>query len=332
MTDSTIQLKTLPNNVYKVADPGHVETESWCFCVLIQSAEENSRLQSARLELRANAQLVKTIHYTEASLEAIKGIRFRATDDDKPTSHKHFANQQEVFDLRFVCSEPKSLQIDQVDCYLEIELENGEHIDETISIALGYFSPKTELIFPVKGACLILQDYFNYGGHTEWSTQFAIDVFGLTSTYSMMTAEAYTNETLAGWGCDILAPADGIVTYARNDVPDQPQAGISDKSTYESLPDPIWAIGGNSVVIDHENGEYSFLMHMQCGSVVVNRGDRVQQGQVIGKLGNSGNSNGPHLHYHLQAGPKAFAHDGLPLRFVNLPNAQFSRGTFLFTE
>jgi hypothetical protein len=333
MLEKSIKLVALPHNVYKVSDPGHVDSESCCFCVLIQGdVDEQVTVASARLELMADSDVVKTIAYGAAGLEAIKGIRFQATADDAPTSYKHFADQVELFDFRFVFSEMKALHIDEVVCELELVRGNGEVVRERLVVPLQYFSPKTDLVFPVKGACLILQDYFNYGGHTEWSSQFAIDIFGLTATYAMMTAEDYQNETLAGWGREIIAPAAGVVSYARNDVPDQPQVGLSDQSTYESVNDPIWAIGGNSVVIDHENGEFSFLMHLQCGSVQVDIGDRVSQGQVLGTLGNAGNSTGPHLHYHLQAGPKAFAHDGLPLRFVNLPNTQFSRGTFLFTE
>lgn len=332
MPEPILQLQSLPHQVYKVTDAGHTDTESWCFWLLIQSEIESLTPHHANVQLMSGDVTIKTLQYSQASLEAIQGLRFRAAESDPPTTHKHYADQNELFDLRFVFSEEKSLNIDSVNCQLELKMTNGETIIENTSIGLQYYSPKTELIFPVKGPCIILQDYFNNGGHTEWSTQFAIDIFGLTSTYAIMTAEEYRNETLAGWGREIIAPADGIVMYIRNDVPDQPQAGISDKSTYESLPEPIWAIGGNSVVIDHQNDEFSFLMHFQMGSVLVEKGEYVKQGQVLGRLGNAGNSSGPHLHYHLQDGPKAFAHDGLPLRFTNLPDATFPKGTFLSTD
>ena len=63
---------------------------------------------------------------------------------------------------------------------------------------------------------------------------------------------------------------------------------------------------GNCVIIDHGNSEYSVVAHMQQGSVTVKVGERVAAGQVIGKLGNSGDSFGPHLHYQLQSGPQLF--------------------------
>ena len=82
---------------------------------------------------------------------------------------------------------------------------------------------------------------------------------------------------------------------------------------------------GNCVIIDHGNTEYSVMMHMQPGSVTVKAGDRVVAGQVIGKLGNSGDSFGPHLHYQLQSGPRLFQDQPLPFRFQNI-ESPLSRG------
>jgi len=58
---------------------------------------------------------------------------------------------------------------------------------------------------------------------------------------------------------------------------------------------------GNCVIIDHGNSEYSLMAHMQQGSVTVKVGERAVAGQVIGKLGDSGDSFGPHVHYQLQS-------------------------------
>jgi murein DD-endopeptidase MepM/ murein hydrolase activator NlpD len=130
----------------------------------------------------------------------------------------------------------------------------------------------------------------------------------------------------------VISPADGTVTYARNDVPDNPQPEKIEKYLFLSRPEPWWAVGDNCVVIDHGNGEFSFLAHMQKGSVQVKKGDHVAQRQMIGLLGNSGNADGPHLHYHLMAGPTIFRSDGLPSRFSNTDIPVPKRGIFSSAE
>ena len=78
---------------------------------------------------------------------------------------------------------------------------------------------------------------------------------------------------------------------------------------------------GNYVSLKHANGEYSFYGHMILGSVTVNKGDKVKQGQVIGKGGHTGMSNCPHLHFQLMDGPDFSTSRGLPCSFTNIEDA-----------
>lgn len=57
---------------------------------------------------------------------------------------------------------------------------------------------------------------------------------------------------------------------------------------------------GNFVIIDHGNGISSCYAHMQDGSMRVSVGDKVLQGQPIGKVGSTGYSTGPHLHFEIR--------------------------------
>jgi len=70
-------------------------------------------------------------------------------------------------------------------------------------------------------------------------------------------------------------------------------------------------------MIDHLNGEYSMLAHFKKGTIIVSVGDIVIKGQEVGKAGNSGNSTGPHLHYHIQNTPEYLDGIGLPAQFLN---------------
>jgi murein DD-endopeptidase MepM/ murein hydrolase activator NlpD len=73
------------------------------------------------------------------------------------------------------------------------------------------------------------------------------------------------------------------------------------------------------------------MMHMQPGSVTVTVGDRVATGQVIARLGNSGDATGPHLHYQLQSGPRLFQYQSLPVRFQNI-DVPLRRGAFFVAK
>ncbi|PYK42161.1 MAG: hypothetical protein DME46_12165, partial [Verrucomicrobia bacterium] len=77
-------------------------------------------------------------------------------------------------------------------------------------------------------------------------------------------------------------------------------------------------VTGNYVMIDHGKGEYSFYAHLQPGSVRVHKGDRVKAGDVIGKLGSSGNSTEPHLHFHVCDSNDPLMSAGIPVNFSNV--------------
>jgi len=114
---------------------------------------------------------------------------------------------------------------------------------------------------------------------------------------------AFGNATLAGnyygFGREIHAVADGTVAAAKD--------GLPDIGTIYSAPTPTMeTIAGNYVIIDIGNKKYACYAHMVNGSVRVKAGDVVKEGQVIGLVGNSGNSDLPHLHFQLVTGTPSF--------------------------
>jgi hypothetical protein len=107
------------------------------------------------------------------------------------------------------------------------------------------------------------------------------------------------------YGVEIIAPADGQVVWSCDSLPDQEPGRM----------DPTRPVG-NGVVIDHGNGEFSLIAHLQPKSQRFQTGARVKAGDVLGKCGNSGNTSEPHLHYHLQNGPDLMTAEGLPAMFA----------------
>ena len=71
-------------------------------------------------------------------------------------------------------------------------------------------------------------------------------------------------------------------------------------------------VDGNHIVQDIGGGVWAFYAHLKKGTLLVKPGDKVKKGQVIAKLGNTGNSNASHMHFQLMNGPSVLGSDGLP--------------------
>jgi len=233
----------------------------------------------------------------------------------------------EAFDVPFYFRCPQALAIDSANVRVRVTDAKGRRAEQMLRIPIQYYQQKTSLIFPFRGPGVVGQDWGTNGGHgSGYGSEFAIDVRGLDQNWAEQKNDSDENASAAGWGREILAPAAGTVTYARNDIPDNPHAGDPGLKALAALHDPVMAYAGNCVIIDHGNSEYSVMMHLQQGSVTVKVGERVAAAQVIGKLGNSGDAFGPHLHYQFQSGPQVWRDQSLPFRFQNIDVPQLSRG------
>ena len=100
----------------------------------------------------------------------------------------------------------------------------------------------------------------------------------------------------------ILSVKGGKVVEAVDRYPDL-KPGVRDPDyTLEDAP-------GNHVIVDIGGGRYAIYAHLKPGSVTVEEGDHVGRGQVLGRLGNSGNSGAPHLHFHVMDAPTPLGAD-----------------------
>ncbi len=166
------------------------------------------------------------------------------------------------------------------------------------------YRTKTRLRLPFEG-----EWYTSWGGHTIDLNQhtvapdqrFAYDFLVKKDGYTFR-GEGSDNEDYYCYEMEILAPADGIVVHVLDTVPE---------NRMSEMP----PVSGNTVVIDHGNGEFSVLGHLKYRTIVVEEGERVVSGQLLGYCGNSGHSSEPHLHYHLQNGPVPHRAEGLPAQF-----------------
>lgn len=118
---------------------------------------------------------------------------------------------------------------------------------------------------------------------------------------------------------NIIATAAGTVIYpTANDKIDYGDGFLGSSAGY-----------GNHVIIDHGGGIYSLYGHLYANTITVRAGDTVEQGQVIAKMGTSGNSTGPHLHFEIRNGAndRNFRID--PLLYVDPDNPRPSGNAFI---
>jgi hypothetical protein len=325
-------LQVVPAIVYKVDDPGNSKTSSFLFDIAVLCSTDCTLTPiSARVELSSAGSIVERQDWTNETLAKIKQISYRILPDTSLASPTRAYTLLEAFDVRFSFRHPQVLAIDSAVVRLTVADAKGRRVERTLNIPIRYYQQKTSLTLPFRGHGIVGQDWITTGGHRYFWNAFAIDLDGLDQNDGELS-DANENAADAGWGREILAPASGTVVYARNDVPTNPKPGQEpDDNWYKPLPDPVTAFAGNCVIIDHGNFEYSVLMHMQPGSVTVAVGDRVATGQIIGRLGNSGDATGPHLHYQLQSGPGLFQFQSLPFRFQNI-DAPLHRGEYFVAK
>ncbi|RJS59266.1 hypothetical protein CJ483_03615 [Bacillus sp. PK3_68] len=114
------------------------------------------------------------------------------------------------------------------------------------------------------------------------------------------------NESYYAFNKEIIAPAEGKIVKIVD--------GIKDNVPGEFNPEPP---EGNCVIIEHKNNEYSMLAHLKQSSILVSEGDFVQQGEVIGVCGNSGNSSEPHLHFQVMNSINYLKGQSIRIRFEN---------------
>lgn len=326
---SDVQLRVIPENVYKTNDPGHRGTESWYYRLVIIDPTDHAWIpKQAVIELFHGSALLETETISEEMLSSRKKLSFRAAPDTPAASAARGFQLPEAFDLWFAHSYPTSLGVDRMHVKLTLEGSEAKTLVRDLDIPVSHYQQKTKLVFPFVGTGLVTQGTINDSGHNAFSNQYAIDVIGLTQLYAPETCNEDLNPCYAGWGRDVIAPADGVVVYARNDVPNNPAPGEPDAKMLGNLHDPVDAVAGNCVIIDHGNSEYSVVMHLQQGSITVKANDKVKQGQVIAKLGNSGDAYGPHLHFQLQPGPKLFQSASMPAQFENVRSNALVRGNY----
>jgi len=165
---------------------------------------------------------------------------------------------------------------------------------------------KIELAFPLRGE----RYYVAHGGSTEIinhhfavpSQKFALDICKLTPiglrAHSLFPKDL---SSYAIFGQNLYSPCSGTIIEVADQYPDQ-RPPLSDPEHPFGNFLAIRTLGGNAVIV---------LAHLQKGSLQKQVGDQIQKGELVGKVGNSGNTSEPHLHIHAVDGSSTdYLYDG----------------------
>ncbi len=331
----------LVNGLRKLEDIQRKESSFFLRAVRIENNSSNKiQITQYRFDILRNSETLKTIIYNENM------IRKKAEDVNNlidalahPDLAKFFLgtaefwkkenlslneleqNQETGLRLEhfvYMDKEP----VDQL-IFTVLYTENNEKKKEEIIIPLRQYTCKNNYIFPLKGAWIPVNTFDNPYEHRRMHSQeFGFDLIKVDKDMNLSSNSGKKNEMFSFYSEEVIAIADGVIVSTFDQLPDNPAAGELlpeedlGKIIAESGYLPVAA--GNHIVIEHPGEEYSFYAHLIPNSLKVKVGEKVKQGQVIGSLGNSGNSSAPHLHFHLMEGPDPLTARGLPCKFNNL--------------
>lgn len=276
---------------------------------------------------------------------------------DLPLTEAGFSSENRVEPDSRVCLHLQDLcsfcyagqeKIDQIICQLTLTSGMDEILIEA-PIDLTPYECKGQYSFPIRGSSTINGTPWNrvMGHRLAHSQEFAFDVVDFRRdqqgcfVLSLPPKSEHVDDYFL-FGREVCAVGDGVVVAAGDRWPN---AWVENPLAYSeqrivALTDRLLAEGvefnhailGNYVVIDHRNGEFSLYAHMSQGTLTVVVGDVVSQGQTIGKVGNTSNSDYPHLHFHLMDGPDYQVANGLPVTFIDLPAGQPPLCDFRFSN
>ena len=200
--------------------------------------------------------------------------------------------------------------------------KNGVSQVET-TVEGGFFSPRINespvvISSPVKGKNLVFENQSTMGYHFYvliprdndmfYPERYAFDTTEMNDELTAIyEGDPKVNESYFNYGSTLYAVADGVVVQIQDGLPEN--HGDAEDVTFNSLLENA----GNFLVLDIGGGRYACYCHCIPGSFLVAEGDSIKEGDPIARLGNSGNSTAPHLHFQISDGPDILSSKGIPI-------------------
>jgi hypothetical protein len=146
------------------------------------------------------------------------------------------------------------------------------------------------------------------GGHIYAPQRFAIDFVKSGADGRLFHGDSAKNANFASYNEPVIAVADGVIRLVHDGVAENVPPDPPERMTTAT-------VAGNYVLLDIGSGRHVFYGHLATGSTTVRAGQRVKRGATLGRVGNTGNSTGPHLHFQVVDAPAVGAAEGIAYVF-----------------
>jgi len=149
-------------------------------------------------------------------------------------------------------------------------------------------------------------------GNARIAQRFAIDWSRIGADGQAFHGDPSKNANWYPYGAEVLAVANAVVVDVKDGIPENDPT--ADK---KAVPITIEAVPGKYSILDLGDRHFAFYAHLQPNSFRVKVGDKVRRGQALALLGNSGNADAPHLHFHITNGNSPLGAEGVPYVFTS---------------
>jgi hypothetical protein len=146
-------------------------------------------------------------------------------------------------------------------------------------------------------------------GRAQISRRYAIDWQQIENGRTF-SGDASDLHSYHAYGKPVFAVADGTVVIARDGVPDNVPGHLAAISS--AVPITMDIVAGNTIALNIGSGQFAHYMHLLPGSLLVKTGDHVLHGQILARIGDSGDAREPHLHFEITTSAKLLAGEGVP--------------------
>ena len=277
---SSSSLTDFISGYYIVSELTAYDTE-----MLEKLEEEKQKIENEKNQMEANQEEVKTAKEAQQSKQEELKVA-------KAEKEKYFSELTE--------EEQKTQETIE-----ELE-ETNKDIDKQIEAAQAAIeaAKKAAASKPNKGSGSSSSVPSGTPGSSQSSSGF---IWPVNTQYRVTTGWYYSSGSL-----------HGAVDFSGSGISGSPAYAVADgyvvTSTAVTDGHRNYTSYGNYVLIAHYNGLYTLYAHLSSRSV--STGQTVSQGQVIGAVGSTGNSTGPHLHFEVRTSPGKYANRVNPLNYL----------------